>query len=93
MVLMEITWKVSHRSSARLFVESLVATKPSRLNREAERKKTRVVGDVCDPWENVPQHGCHRIGMYFRDSNLAVDKQVHTQSLDSVGTTYCLHIV
>lgn len=77
-------------------MESLVATKPSRLNREAERKKTRVVGDVCDPWENVRNMDVTELECTFEIAiwqREAVDKQVHTQSLDSVGTTYCLHIV
>lgn len=77
-------------------MESLVAMKPSRLNREAERKKTRVVGDGCDPWENVCHIDVTELECTFEIATWqrkGVAKQVHTRSLDSVSATYWLYIV
>lgn len=96
MVLMEITWKVSHSSIPGCFVESLVATKPSSLSREAERKKSRVVRDLRDLWDNVHHIDVTELECTFKIATWqreAVDKQVHTQSLDSVGATYWLYFV
>lgn len=85
-------------------MESLVATKPSRLSREAERrlsreaerKKSRVVRDLRDLWDNVHHIDVTELECTFKIATWqreAVDKQVHTQSLDSAGATYWLYFV
>lgn len=99
MVLREITWKVSQSPIARAVLWTVWLLRSLQDWIERQRgKETRVVRDSCDPWESVPHVDVTELECTFKIATWqrkAVDKQVHTRSLDSVqsrvpiGCTLC----